>query len=175
MSTAMNQSAVQNQPEADFERPAKPAESPGFLLWRVTLSWQRSIAAALKPHDLTHVQFVLLAGAGWLGAQEGPPTQRHLADHSGTDPMMTSQVLRTLESKGLVERIPDLVDTRAKRVQVTEAGATLLEKAMYAVEKADSEFFAPVPRNAALAVLYALSDEWGQPLASGLPSNRKED
>jgi hypothetical protein len=37
------------------------AGSPGLLLWRATLRWQRRIVAALKPLGLTHVQFVLLA------------------------------------------------------------------------------------------------------------------
>jgi len=40
--------------------PAGPAGSPGFLLWHVTLQWQRAITAVLQPLDLTHVQFVLL-------------------------------------------------------------------------------------------------------------------
>lgn len=43
--------------------PDGPATSPGFLLWHVTLRWQRAITAALRPLDLTHVQFVLLASA----------------------------------------------------------------------------------------------------------------
>ena len=43
-----------------------PEDSPGFLLWHVTLRWQRDIAAALAPLDLTHVQFVLLATTWWL-------------------------------------------------------------------------------------------------------------
>ena len=31
--------------------PVDPEESPGFLLWHVTLRWQRDIAAALAPLD----------------------------------------------------------------------------------------------------------------------------
>ena len=46
--------------------PLDPQNSPGFLLWHVTLRWQRDIAAALAPLDLTHVQFVLLASTWWL-------------------------------------------------------------------------------------------------------------
>jgi hypothetical protein len=41
--------------------PLQPNESPGFLLWHARLRWQRDIAQALAPLDLTHVQFVLLA------------------------------------------------------------------------------------------------------------------
>ncbi len=70
------------------------------MLWRVTNAWQASIRAALRPFDLTHVQFVLLAALTWLDA-ETPITQRGLAEYARTDAMMTSQVIRTLESKGV--------------------------------------------------------------------------
>ena len=38
-----------------------PEASPGFLMWRTALAWQRDIAAALEPVALTHSQFVLLS------------------------------------------------------------------------------------------------------------------
>ncbi len=82
-----------------------PPVSPGFLLWHATLRWQRLIAAALRPLELTHVQFVLLAVLWWFTEVRGErPTQRALADQAGTDRMMTSQVLRALEGRGLLER-----------------------------------------------------------------------
>jgi DNA-binding MarR family transcriptional regulator len=79
--------------------------SPGLLLWQVTNQWQAATRAALTPLGLTHVQFVLLASLTWLDAS-GPVTQKQLADHAVTDPMMTSQVLRALERRGLMERRP---------------------------------------------------------------------
>jgi DNA-binding MarR family transcriptional regulator len=121
-----------------------PGESPGFLLWRVTLRWQRAMVAALRPLGLTHVQFVLLASTWWLTQVAGAkPTQRRLAEHAATDPMMTSQVLRTLEGRGLVTRQVDPDDSRALRLGVTEPGAQLALKAIRVVEAADAEFFAP--------------------------------
>src|SRR4051794_41912041 len=84
---------------------AEADESPGLMLWRVTNAWQAAQRATLGPFDLTHVQFVLLASLAWLRA-DGPVTQRELASHARTDPMMTSQVLRALEAKGLVDRHP---------------------------------------------------------------------
>jgi DNA-binding MarR family transcriptional regulator len=117
-------------------------QSPGFLLWRATLLWQRQIRATLAPHDLTHVQFVLLASAWWLEEHEGPATQARVARHAATDPMMTSQVLRRLEAGGLVTREPDRNDTRARRVSLTGAGRSLLTTALADVEAADRDFFA---------------------------------
>ena len=75
-----------------------PGESPGFLLWHVTLRWQRAIAEALAPFQLTHVQFVLLACTWWLNEQGQTPNQQEVAAQAGTDVKMTSEVLRRLES-----------------------------------------------------------------------------
>lgn len=117
--------------------------SPGFLLWRVTQRWQRSIVAALRPLDLTHAQFVLLMSTNYL-SRDGSPSQREVADHAEADVMMTSQVLRTLEKRGLVTRSPDPADARVKRLTVTPDGARLARRAQAAVEKADRAFFADV-------------------------------
>ncbi len=120
----------------------QPGESPGFLLWRATLRWQRSIAEALAPLELTHVQFVLLACTWWLNEQDEHPTQVAVAEQAGTDVKMTSQVLRTLETKGLLKRAVDVADTRARRLTVSRRGAQLAKTAIVLVEQADSEFFA---------------------------------
>jgi DNA-binding MarR family transcriptional regulator len=117
-------------------------DSTGLALWRVTNRWQAAQRAALQPFDLTHVQFVLLASLTWLDAEA--PTQSELAAHAGTDPMMTSQVLRVLEAKSLVERRPHPTDGRARLLAATPAGRSLANRAVVAVEACDSEFFGPL-------------------------------
>jgi DNA-binding MarR family transcriptional regulator len=121
--------------------PEGPAASPGFLLWHLTLAWQRAVTAVLEPLDLTHVQFVLLACAWWLGSQGQVPNQLQLARQAGTDVKMTSQVLRRLEAKGLLQRQVDPADTRARRLRLTAAGTRLAQRAITAVEQADAQFF----------------------------------
>jgi DNA-binding MarR family transcriptional regulator len=118
-----------------------PDDSPGLLLWQVTNRWQAAQRAALKPFDITHVQFVLLAALTYLQAT-GPVTQKALADMAATDPMMTSQVLRTLEGRDLVHRPAHPADRRARAVAVTEAGRDLANQAVVAVEACDAAFFA---------------------------------
>jgi len=113
------------------------------MLWRATLAWQRAVRAALAPHDLTHVQFVLLASLWWLGStRDAPPSQRELAEHAGTDPMMTSQVLRKLEARGLVSRDAHPTDARARTLALTEEGERVLAPALRDVEAADAGYFA---------------------------------
>jgi DNA-binding MarR family transcriptional regulator len=138
-------------------RYASASESPGFLLWHATMRWQRAMRAALAPHDLTHVQFVLLASAWWLGEQGEQPSQRRLAEQAGTDAMMTSQVARALERAGLVERLRDPADSRSLRVTVTPAGRERLTGALRDVEAADAAFFAAVADPALVPRLRALA------------------
>jgi DNA-binding MarR family transcriptional regulator len=127
-----------------------PSESPGFLLWHATLRWQRGVAAALRPLHLTHVQFVLLACTWWLNEQGERPTQVRLAEQAGTDIKMTSQVLRTLEQKDLLEREVDPADTRARRLRVTRRGRRLAPRAIEVVEAVDAEFFSELEHGEAV-------------------------
>lgn len=133
-------------------RYATPAESPGFLLWQVTNTWQRQQRAALEPLGLTHVQFVLLAGVAWLTRTDAPLTQTQLARHARTDLMMTSQVLRTLESKGLIARDRHPTDSRARCLRVTDAGRALAARAIGVVEEVDRVFFAALGEEQAALV-----------------------
>lgn len=133
-------------------------DSPGFVLWHATLRWQQTMRAALSPHGLTHVQFVLLASIGWLADREDAPTQRAAADHAGADIAMTSQVVRALEAKGLVVRERGAGDARSWRLRLTDAGRDRLGQALAAVEAADRAFFAAAPDPAAMPrILRALA------------------
>ena len=101
----------------------------------------------LEPYELTHVQFVLLTSLWWLADHEDrPPTQARLAQHAGTDPMMTSQVTRKLEARGLLERAIDPADSRARRLHLTAAGRAVVAQALKDVEAADEDYFAALGR-----------------------------
>jgi DNA-binding MarR family transcriptional regulator len=151
--------ARKQTPEGLATQHARADESPGFLLWQVTNRWQAAQRAALKPFDITHVQFVLLASLTWLGTsgttgRSSTVSQRELAQHAATDPMMTSQVLRVLEARGLVVRAPHPTDGRAWSLQVTARGRALANRAVVAVEACDDAFFAPLgPRSRDLVAL----------------------
>lgn len=120
----------------------KAEDSSGFLLWQVTNLWQREIKKALEQYDLTHSQFVLLASTHWLTLQQQEVTQILLALHTKIDPMTTSTVLRTLQSKGFLQRQEHQTDTRAKTVLLTEKGKEVVKKAVQTVEQFDKTFFA---------------------------------
>lgn len=117
------------------------ANSPGFLLWHLENIWQREQRRALDPFGLTAVQFLLLSGLSGLGPDE-TISQIALASRCRTDPMMTSQVIRTLADMSLIERNRDKADKRAFAVRLTEAGRTLCTEAEIAVHDIEERFFA---------------------------------
>lgn len=120
----------------------KAEDSSGFLLWQVTNLWQREIKKALESYDLTHSQFVLMASIHWLTLHKQDVTQILLSSHTKIDPMTTSTVLRTLQSKGLLQRQEHLTDTRAKTVALTNNGKKIVKQAIITVETFDKTFFA---------------------------------
>lgn len=133
--------------------------SLGLALWRASTSWQRHIRASLAPHDLTHVQYVLLASLTWMD-RTVPVSQRDLAAHTELDVMMTSQVLRALETKGYIRREPHPEDGRANALHPTERGIELANLATRDVESADASYFAaltPTQRDSLLAAFQHLA------------------
>lgn len=123
-----------------------PSDSPGFLLWRISNTWQREQRAALQPLGLTHTQFVMLAVATWFGSEE-PLTQMRLSQLTGSDPMTTSQVVRALLANGFFERNAHPTDTRAKVISASATGRALAKKALIVVEEVDRKFFEPLGKN----------------------------
>ncbi len=117
-----------------------PEESPGFLLWHASLSWRGSIEEILKPLDLTHPQFVVLATTAWLTKNGDQVSQIDIGKTAGLDPNTTSQVLRGLEAKSFIQRTRSL-NERSKNPVLTSLGSKVLHKALPAVENADAKFF----------------------------------
>jgi DNA-binding MarR family transcriptional regulator len=122
-----------------------PSVSPGFLLWHISTSWRSSIEAILKPLDLTHPQFVVLATLGWLTRKGGRVTQNAVGKLACLDPNTTSQIIKGLEVKGLLKRERS-ADGRAKNPLLTPQGQAILARALPAVETEDGAFFGPLTK-----------------------------
>lgn len=119
-------------------------DSPGYLLWQVTTMWQKEMRRVLEPLELTQPQFVLLHACVWLNEhdEEGKGvTQVQLAHFANVDVNVTSQVLRTLEKRGLIIRNRHLTDTRANIITTTPEGTRLAIEGIHLAEEADKVFF----------------------------------
>ncbi len=142
----------------EASRFSEASDSPGFLLWKAAITWRRSVEAALKPIGLTHPQFVVLAGVGWLGSQGRPISQTAVGRHVGMDANTLSSIMRALESRGLLARA-HVQDERAKHADLTPAGAACLKTALVAVENADAAFFGVRMMPATMDALRTLASE----------------
>src|SRR5580693_7751973 len=70
---------------------------------------------------LTPTQYSVLG----LVRSRGPLGLAELASLEGLNPTMLSRVVRALDEKGLIQRLPDPSDLRAARVEITPGGATV--------------------------------------------------
>jgi len=117
-----------------------PEQSPGYLLWQVSIMWRSFIEDTLKPHGLTHPQFVVLATTAWLTKDGEIVSQSDVSYATGLDPNTTSQILRGLEKKKLIKREKSL-NERSKNPSLTDIGLAILDQALPAVEESDVQFF----------------------------------
>ena len=118
-----------------------PEESPGFLLWQVTMSWQRLIKKELELYGISHSQFVIMAILLWFSKKNVELTQVDLIKMSNLDKMTISKSLKKLLSIGLVTRYENVEDTRAKNAKLTQKGEELASVLVPIVESTDKKFF----------------------------------
>ncbi|MBO0820830.1 MAG: MarR family transcriptional regulator [Nocardiopsaceae bacterium] len=74
--------------------------------------------------DLTPSQYSVLA----LARARGPLGLAELTELEGLNPTMLSRVVKVLDERGLVRRLPDPRDMRAVRLEVTEEGVRLNDR-----------------------------------------------
>lgn len=122
----------------------RPEDSPGFLLWQTTITWQRLVKKALEPYDISHPQFVIMALLLWFKEQSYDTTQVLIITWSKLDKMTVSQSLKKLAAQGFVDRVEHKSDTRAKSVTLTEQGKALICKLVPLVEAVDAHFFSTI-------------------------------
>jgi len=125
---------------SDFQIPT-PKQSVGFQFWKLHARWQKRIAEALAPHQITHTQFVILASIKWFEEQGSEPYQAEIVQLTGIEKMTLSKAIRQLETLDLVARIKSEVDTRAIAVSLTATGRETIPQAIRAVEEVDAILF----------------------------------
>ena len=122
-------------------RDESPAESRGALLDHVAVAWQARLRSSMAELGLTPAQYRLLVAVTWLSSRQADVRQSEVAEQAGTDPVMTSEVLRTLEARGLVIRGQHSTDRRSRSITPSIAGAELADKAVRLADAAETAFF----------------------------------
>lgn len=119
----------------------KAEDSPGFLLWQTTVTWQRLIKKQLDNFEVSHAQFVVLAILLWMQENKQESTQAALVRLSKLDKMTVSKALKDLAKDGRILRAESKEDTRIKTLALTNTGRKLARQLVPIVESVDTDFF----------------------------------
>lgn len=102
--------------------------------------------------DLTPTQYSVLA----LIRVRGPLGLAELTELEGLNPTMLSRIVKVLDERGLIRRLPDPSDMRAARVEVTPAGARVHERVREQRTQVLSEWLERLPTETAELLLAAV-------------------
>lgn len=141
-----------------FEFKYTASESPGLLLWQVTIIWQRIIKKVLEPHGINHSQFVILAILLWLETNEKEVNQTEIMNLSQLDKMTVSLSMRQLAAKNLIIRGESKKDTRSKIFFLNQFGKELAQKLLGLVQEADAQFFETLGKTGEKQLISLLSN-----------------
>lgn len=133
----------------DFDSSSIPEgmKIPGFLLTQSGRIIVEAIAETLKPMGLATMEFGLMR----ILSVYGPINQQSLAAKYNLDRTRVTQLVDSMEAKGLVTRQKDLRDRRSNLIHLTPAGKRLFTRAVKQVTRCQNEFLEPLSE-----------DEWEQ-------------
>ena len=124
----------------------------GFLLRRAHQRHTSLFADGMAAADLTPTQFNALIRIVSLGRV----TQNHLGRLVATDPATIQGVVRRLETRGLVTRLPDPADRRTAVLAPTPAGLALAAGTIPAARAITAATVAPLPPHEQRQLLHLL-------------------
>jgi len=102
--------------------------------------------------DLTPTQYSVLA----LVHVRGPLGLAELTELEGLNPTMLSRIVKVLDERGLIRRLPDPSDMRAARVEVTPAGEQLHDQIREQRTQVLAEWLERLPAETAELLLAAV-------------------
>jgi DNA-binding MarR family transcriptional regulator len=106
-----------------------PAKGIGLLVHDVSRLLRRRIDQRAQAIGLTSAQWRVLADVSRAEMHgEEPLHQATLAEMMDMEPITLSRQVDRMEAAGLIERRPDPVDRRVKRLRLTEAARPLVDK-----------------------------------------------
>ncbi len=105
---------------------------PGFLIRRLHQLHVAIFIEECRAFDVTPVQYAVLS----VLYRDRPLDQVSVAAEVGIDRNNAADVIRRLERRGFVERVPSPTDRRAKVSRITDEGRRFVEEAHGAMERA---------------------------------------
>jgi DNA-binding MarR family transcriptional regulator len=95
----------------------------GYALLHAAQTWRTEATTALKPHGLTVPQFLVVMALYRQARHDWDAlTQSEIATRLGMDANTTSQIVRGLERRGILQRTRHPEDARAMALTLTPTG-----------------------------------------------------
>ncbi|MFB7464316.1 MarR family winged helix-turn-helix transcriptional regulator [Streptomyces sp. NPDC056224] len=114
-----------------------PPQRLGLLL-----AWHGSVTQARMKKALSAAGLTPRHAMTLMHLEDGPISQRALAERLEVDPSVLVGILNDLEGDGLAERRRDPADRRRHNVAITVAGSTALGKTNAALDEVEQGLFA---------------------------------
>jgi DNA-binding MarR family transcriptional regulator len=125
--------------DASARGPIGPPEKWGviYLLARIFYAMRQQSEDALKPHNVTPMQFTILSSLKrWDGMSSAELSRRF-----GVTPQTMGEMIGNLERRALVARVQDPANRRALRLSLTPAGEQLFEACEAAMNAVEAQMF----------------------------------
>jgi DNA-binding MarR family transcriptional regulator len=117
----------------------------GYTLLHAAQVWRTEATAVLKPHGLTVPQFLVVMALFRQARHEWAPlTQAEVGTRLGMDANTTSQIVRGLERRDLVQRSRHAEDARAMALTLTESGLETARTASADARRLNDTYFSVV-------------------------------
>ena len=126
-------------PGSERPVPVGPPESWGmiYLLARIFYAMRQKSEDALRPHNMTPMQFTILASLkSWDGLSSAELSRRF-----GVTPQTMGEMIGNLERRALIARVQDPANRRALKLSLTAAGGRLLDICETAMRGVEAEMF----------------------------------
>ncbi|HEY5230078.1 MAG TPA: MarR family transcriptional regulator [Galbitalea sp.] len=129
----------------------------GYVLLHAAQTWRTEATAVLGPHGLTVPQFLVVMALFRQARHDWAPlTQADLGVRLGMDANTTSQIVRGLERRGLVQRTQHPDDARALALALTLAGLENARAASADARRFNDTYFSVVSPDQLVALGHTL-------------------
>lgn len=113
----------------------------GFNLIEIARKIQVAVSKRLEPLGITFAQYRVVSRL-WI---EEEMTQKELGDVLTLSAATLTPMIQLMEKKGWVQRTTDELDTRSKKIRLTEAGAEIRQSAFEIVMAYEREALRILP------------------------------
>jgi DNA-binding MarR family transcriptional regulator len=108
-----------------------------YLLARIFYAMRQKSEDALKPQNLTPMQFTIQNSLRtWDGLSSAELSRRF-----GVTPQTMGEMIGNLERRALIDRVQDPANRRALKLSLTAAGGRLLDACESAMQAVEAEMF----------------------------------